>query len=499
MTRGRIAVSAAFAFLIVLYLFSTYRDLGRGPHIDEVEALHTATRMARGDRIYVDFAQHHPPLFYPLLMPLVHDEMSVEAIRGYVMRARVLVALITAVAIAMAALLVWRVAGNPWAVVVFVSLVFAAGGIWRAGLGDVRPDTTAAALWWAGAVLILWTDKRDRLSSVLRGVGVGLIFVAGLVIPRWPLMSLVMGIVALVRIGRDWRALLVASAAAVVTAGAGLGAVALVSDLHATYFFTVDVTRGMFEPYFAGLGTVFSRCPPLVKPLNMLLAGTVIVVAWLRHRDAFGRADLVPVLLAVNLASLIEIRFFYPYPTVDYRYYVGWVLAASALLALLPQAGAALLSVTSESLRKLARPFAVACIVLALAAATDVVGPRRPQPETYWQSTAWILARMGPGDTAWLGDRRPVGVTDASYYALLGDLLETSLRLQTTERGRRFLPAIGDADLPPCRVERGLDRNLRFTCEPGRRFPASQACFDRLRRRGVFVRTPYAGIWRVVR
>lgn len=36
---------------------------------DEIESLHTAWKIAQGERIYVDFFQHHHPLFYEMLAP----------------------------------------------------------------------------------------------------------------------------------------------------------------------------------------------------------------------------------------------------------------------------------------------------------------------------------------------------------------------------------------------------------------------------------------------
>ena len=516
MTRQRLALSAAFVFLGALYLLASYRDLGRGPHLDEVEHLHTAARMAQGDRIYIDFAQHHPPLFHGLLMPLVGDVSTVETMRGYVTRARLLVAALAAVAIAAAALVVWRVAGNPWTVVVFVGLVFAAREIWRNGLGDVRPDTAALALWWVGAALVLCTTGRDRLSSMFGGLGVGLVFAAALMMPRWPLMSLVIGIVLLVRIGGDRRALVIASAAALLPIAAALGAISFLGGLRRTYFFAIELSQAMFAPVptmaAAALEPAFSRCPPLLHPINVLLGAGIVAAAWFRVRSAFAERSLAPILLLLPIASLCEIRFFYPYPAIDRRYYLNWVLAAAALLALMPQAAAALLHATSASLRKLAVPFAAVCVVLVLAAATGVVGPPPPRLAIYWRRTAWMLERMGPGDTVWLGHHRPIGAADASYYSLLGDVLETALRIRETENGRRFLPPIADADLPPCRLERGLEPNLRFLCEPGDKFPSSQACFERLvqRRaiepipfpfpqRGVVDRTPFENVWMVPR
>jgi hypothetical protein len=38
---------------------------------DELEAVHTAWKMWTGERIYIDFFQHHHPLFYRLLIPVL--------------------------------------------------------------------------------------------------------------------------------------------------------------------------------------------------------------------------------------------------------------------------------------------------------------------------------------------------------------------------------------------------------------------------------------------
>ena len=488
----RVVVPAALIFLAAVHLFATWRDLGRGPHNDEVEHLHTAARMARGDRIYVDFSQHHPPLLYGLLMPLVHHGDGVEAMRGYVTRARLLIAALTALAIAAAAYFVWRVSGSAWPAVILVGLVLGAGGIWRNGLGDIRPDSPAAALWWMGTVLALLHRR-----PALRGLGIGLVFAALLMNPKWPLMSLVVGIALLVEIGRDRRALLVATAAAVLTTAAALGAMALLADLRVTYFHAVELTRMMVEPLAAQPAPasvpLFYGCPPFLRPLPMLLATALVGAAWVRVRNVFAVPRLVPVLFAVLVASLLEIRFFYPYPFVDYRYYTNWVLAAAAMLALAPHAAAGLLG------RKAARLILAASVVLALVGALDVIPLPRPQPDTYWRATAWMLARMRPGETVWLHTRRhPIGIPDASYYGIPDDFT-TSLRVRETPEGRRFLPDIGDADLPPCRIEQGLARDVRFLSEPIRRLPRSWECFQRLAARGAVVRTPFVEVWMVPR
>ena len=499
MTLRRAAVAATLLFLALVYVVAFLRDLTRGPRRDEVEHLHTATRMARGDRIYVDFAQHHPPLFHALLMPLVEEGRSVKAMQVYVTRARCLIAVITAIAIAAAALVMWRASGNPWTVVIFIALVFAADGVWRDGLGDIRPDAAALALWWIGAALVLLTER-----PALRGLGVGLVFVACLVIPKWPLMSLAIGIVLLIEIGRDVRSLLIATAVAALTAAAGLGATALLSDLRWVYFHVIEVTANLLGPQIPKSTdrVGFYAAPPLLRPLQLLLATVLVGLAWFRARTAFASPRLVAVLFVLAAASLCEIRFLYRYPMVEHRYYAAWVFAASPILALVPQSAAALLVRINESLRKPATAVMAGGVILALAATHNFPQASFLQPDRYWLWSAWMLARMEPGDTVWLErDIHPIGAADASYHWFgIPNIVPLALKASQTSHGRRFLPPMEEADLPPCRVERGLDRHLRFLSEPDEEgLPEARACFDRLVQRGVVVRTPMSDVFIVPR
>lgn len=481
----RIALAAAFAFLAVVYLLSTWRDLRRGPHVDEVEHLHTAARMARGERIYVDFAQHHSPLFPAALIPFVHEGNSVEAMRAYVTRARIAIALVAAIAIAAAAFVVWRAAGDPWTVVTFIGLVFAAGGVWRNGLGDIRPDTPALALWWGGAALALLAKR-----PAWRGLGLGLVFLAALVTPKWPLASLVIGVAFLLDAFRDRRGLAVAAIVAVLTAVAGLGVVALLTDLRLAAFHVIELTAAMVGSMSAdGHHSAFYGCPLLLRPINVALAAVLVALGWLRTRHR-----LVAVLVAVAAASFCEILFLYPYPSIEPRYYTGWVFAAAAVLALAPRGVAALLPKAGPSLQKVAA-------LLALVAALDVIGPVRPTTDSYWRSTEWLMARLRPGDTVWIGAwRHPIGVPDASYHWYgMKEVMPPTLRLAATAEGRRFLPPLGESDLPPCRVERGLDPNVRFLVKPMPTIPVAEACFERLIQRGAVLPTPVPEVWMVPR
>jgi hypothetical protein len=495
----RISVAGAFVFLTSVYLLSEWRDLDRGPHIDEVEHLHVAVLMARGERVYVDFAEHHPPLFWAMLRPLVPKSESVAAMQGFVVRARLMSGAITALGIVAAALVLWRACGNAWTVVTFVGFVFAAGGVWRNGLGDVRPDSTALGLWWAGAALVLLARR-----PTLRGLGLGLVFLSIIVKPQWPLSSLVIGIVFLADGIRDRRALLRSSAIAIIVAIAGLAATACLADLRAVYFHVFTLTRAMVaEAFPEGVSTrpPFFGCPPMLRPATMVPAALLVVIAWIRRRSTFGAPRLIAILLILAATSLIEILFVYPYPEVDFRFYAFWSLAAGAILALLPQSAAALLPDRTALLRMLRKAIPAAGVLVALVVSLDLIDPPRMLPDRFWQSTVWMEARLRPGDTIWNGrSRHPLAAYDPNYYWFgLPEVIPVAIKLAKTETGRHFLPPITEQDLPPCRIERGLDKSVRFTGEPFPTLPVARACFARLRDRGIFMETPFERIWMVRR
>ena len=54
--------------LLVIILFTS---LNRFFDHDEFEAIHTAWKMLQGEKIYVDFFQHHHPFLYYILIPII--------------------------------------------------------------------------------------------------------------------------------------------------------------------------------------------------------------------------------------------------------------------------------------------------------------------------------------------------------------------------------------------------------------------------------------------
>lgn len=483
----RLLIAAAFLFLSAVYLLAQWRDFGRGPSVDEVEHLHVAVLMERGQRVFVDFAEHHPPLFWAMLRALVPSSDGVPATDGVaamqslVVRARLLSGFFTLLAIFSAAWIVFRASANAWPAVTFAGLVFAAGGVWRNGLGDVRPDAAALGLWWSGAALVLLAPR-----PTLKGLGIGLVFIAALVKPQWPVSSIVIGVVFLLGTRGSF---LRASAVAVAVAAAGIGATAAIANPGAVWFHVVTLTAKIYEllyPPGAGDAAPFYACPRILRPAGVGLAALVIIAALVRKRER----RLTVVLLLIAAASLCEILFVYPWPLVDFRLYAFWVFAAAALLALLPQSAAELIR---------ARHLPAGASVFALVMSLDLIGPARPGLDPYWRSANWVAARLAPGETVWNGwKRHPIDAHDASYY-WFREVIPASLRLLNTEAGRRYLPSVTEADLPPCRIERGLDRNVRFIGETLDALPASKACFQRLRDRGLITPTPFGELWMVRR
>src|SRR5207244_5859572 len=102
--------------IVVLHLVALVRLVSRTAlDGDESEFLHAGVRMARGERIYVDFAEHHSPIFFQVLSHLDHGDL-----RAYVLRARTFSSVCGAIALAAAAFLVWRATGRLYAPAILI-------------------------------------------------------------------------------------------------------------------------------------------------------------------------------------------------------------------------------------------------------------------------------------------------------------------------------------------------------------------------------------------
>jgi len=471
---GRLTAGAALALLIVLHVGSLAALIARPPFLDEVESLQAGVRMARGERIYRDFAEHHPPFLFAALARLAPGD-GADSIRHYVVRARIVFAIFGTFAMGAAASIVWHASKSMWAVILFIALLLNDPSLWLRAFADVHAEPVALALWWGGLALILLAD-----SAIARGIGLGLVAHASMWNPKWPLASLVIGIAFLLweRKRRD------AIIAALVVIGAGIGLMAMFADLRVMWSNVFGLTRAMVQwsdrLQATGLSVAgppsaqWAWCPEVFWP-RFVIPATLAVMVALRHR-------IVWLLGALVAATLIEIRFLYPYPTPWVQYYILYTMAASAIFALVPQAIAALVP------RAKATAIAIPAAIIAMIPAINII-PLRSAGDSYWQSFAYLHRNLEPADRVWIDlARHPIGAHDAHYYWFGFDSL-VPVALQYAHQSEQ--------DLPPCRLERGLEPNLKFLSGDYRRLPIVAACFARLRAAGLVVPSPVPGVYGV--
>jgi hypothetical protein len=463
--RARWPAALLLFAAVALYSYSVIVELDRRPTYDEAEFVHAAMRIARGERMYVDFAEHHPPFTFFALARLIGPSLAPHAA---VVRARIASAICGAFAAALIGLLVWRATGRVEAAAIFVALLMTGPSVWARGFSDVRAEPLALAFWWAGAALVLLAP-----NAIARGCGIGLVALALVVNPKWPLESIVIGAVFLLRPERR----IIAIATAVITSAAAIGSVALMTSFHryvgdAFQFNVVLLQWARRSATFARNLHGFFQVSPFLRPLAVIPAAAV--VGWSARR---GERPIAMTFAALAVASLLEVRFVYPYPKLWEQYYVFWSVGGAAVVAI------AIPAIARLAKAERALPVAVAATAVIIAALTSL--PARA-PDPYWIADAALRAKLRGDDTQWVNlPDKPIGTRDASYYWFgFDDFVPAALHAAP---GRRDLPPITEGDLPPCRLEKGLEPRLRLMSKPPDALPVTRACFERLQARGVVV------------
>ena len=484
---ARVAGALALAALLVLQIVGSVRLANRSDlDGDEVEFLQGGLRIARGERIYVDFMEHHAPFLFQFLSHLRDDDAGV-----YVRRARAFSGVCGAIALAVAALFAWRATRQLYAPAILIGTMAAEPLIMDRAFADVRPEPPTLALFLLGALLIA---SRRQLAGAL---GVGFIVFAFFVNPKWPLSSLALVVVFIAGEAPLRRAAL--AAAAVVCA---LLLLAASTDPRTYVDFVFRFNRYLFQwkvihgSNNTGPAIPFLFCPAVLWPQFVLPAAAVVAFA-ARQRTAFADVRIVRSSLLLLAVSLIELRFVHAYPVLWPQYFIVWALAASAIYACVPQAVAALVPPRVKPVTQF-----VAVVFAALAVVQGVVSMPLPNRDPGLRIVARLAAMLGPADTVFLGAfYHPVGARDAGYYWFgFPDVTPAALAWATTPRGRAVLPPIAEADLPPCRLERGLEPHLRLIGgNPSSQLPIVRGCVQRLLARGVLVPTHAIGVYRVRR
>ena len=468
MTRGRafsIAAAVLLALMLAAHIYSALALAGRDPQMDENEYMHAGWLMANGERLYETFFEHHSPLFLGTLSTLAPAEERVD-VRPYFVRARMLASAFGFVALASLAFVLWRAA--PEAAAIAIALLFGSGSMWLRGFAEVRAEAFALAFLLGGLALIVVS------RGAVGGVGVGLAVIASLWNPKWPVVSLAIGVVWLVRTEKRVAPFL----AAIATSAAGFAAVRALVPLDVWWFFNYDVNLALRDVignrpetltrYFRG-GVPFLYVPAAFRPA-VVVPAALIVLASVRLDRSFARA--LPLILVG--AAFVELRFVHAWPAIFPYYYLMWSIGAAATIAVLPASIAVLLRATT-----IARPvFLAVAASLMLAAGAHAVAmiPAQDRGGIYWTSQRALVSRMRANDVVWLEPHRhPVSVRDAHYYWFaIYQHASIARTLRQSERGRRFLPPFGD--VPTC----AAPPNLRFTLDSARPLPETRGCMQRL-------------------
>jgi hypothetical protein len=507
----RSAIALAFFFLLAIHVGVIVALIDKPPRLDESEQLQGSIMMARGERMYKDFAEHHSPFFSVVLWTFAPADGGENAVGLYLIRARAVSALFGTVAIAVAAWIVWKASGKAYAAIIFIALLLANSLLWARAFAEVRAEPPSLALWWMGTALVLLPDDQSRRNAMFRGLGIGLVAQACLWNPKWPVASLVIGVIFLLALKRSSRRnIVIAIATGLTVAAGGLLVIVPMIDLRAFLGSTFGLTatlvqwsRGHQMAQPTSMPVPWATCPSIFHLTNVIPAAAVIAFGIWSKRHCVRNARLVWSILAIAAASLIEIRFVYPYPALWLQYFVLWSMAGAAILALVPQVGLALLERLAPRSAMMKKPAVVTLTLLALLAATDAIPHSFHVPDPDTVSDRYLRARLGPRDTVWMDMTRfPIGSRQASYYWFgFRELVPAALKYAQTPAGRKLLPQLREEDLPPCRLERGLEPNLRFLNSRSHydRLPIVLACFDRLEARGLAVRTPFEDVYSVVR
>ena len=464
-----LAILAAAAILIA-NLVAIGGLSGRPMHYDENEYLHASWLVAAGKTIYRDFFEDHPPHFFLMLQSVVPGgELRDIDVQLWTVRSRWLSGLFGTVAVSAVMLFAWRITRAPVAPVVAAATLLASAQIWSRGLADIRAEAPSLALFWMGIVLLTWSREVSRLQAIRAGTGIGLMFFAAVMNPKWPLECAVMGAYYLHQLWRLRRWFLASIAPAVAIAVVALLPVFTITTPADYLFFNFRLKAAVVDDFTSNPWIVdfFTKVPVWstaswwhrwwVVLLGICGAGAF---AWSERRrrlstgeellpqgssdsETAGDATISPwIAIALAVSALVEFRFFYPYPFLWAQYLVMIATTAAVAYALT----AALLPRRAQIL-----------VIIAVTIAAMVPLGRRARSAFQEKPSSWerywaTQRALQKADRVWISPpRHPVATFDASYYWYnFRESTPSAIRLRETYR--EFLPPTALLDLPPCRL-----------------------------------------------
>jgi hypothetical protein len=480
-------VVAGIVVILLVQVIVLWRAAPRALDHDEGEHLRAAAWMASGKTLYRDFAENHTPFLYMIVSPIAPAASDdVAATRRYTIVARALSAVAGVGAVVCIAAIAFHLTGDGMAIVIVLASLLATSWTWLRGVADVRSEPYTLLLFWAGALLVVRPSSRRAFLTA--GFGIGLIAVADLWNPKWPLESLViLGLYGLhlfkARRGQIVASLAVAVAMPLLALCIALRASTLRDLIFFSYTYASAVSRWYRGAAVATSAGAFGFAPLWLMPWGAALAAVIVI--WRRRRRN------IPVLLLL-VAAAAEVFFLYPYPHLWPQYLVMWACVSALLYGI---------AISGLSERMPVRAIVAAAIVIAFVA-HDWTHLMQPASERHWRTMGDLQRRLGPGEAAWVRpEELPVKAAAGSYYwYAFADQVPFSLAYARTPAAKGFLPPLRDDDLPPCRILRGIDTmHVRLLdARAVQNLPDSKRCMEALAQRGS-IRRVSACVWEVAR
>lgn len=155
-------------FLSVIFFLSLSKEF----NYDEIELIHTSWKILQGERIYIDFFQHHHPLLYYLIIPVI-------AIFGenttVLISARIIIFLLLVSIFAITYLLATKIFDKSVSVISLVFLSTALIFIERAV--EIRPDVPQTLFNLAALLfLIIYLENKNQRYLIFCSLASGIAF-----------------------------------------------------------------------------------------------------------------------------------------------------------------------------------------------------------------------------------------------------------------------------------------------------------------------------------
>lgn len=150
-------------FFVIIVIHLVKRDFNH----DEFEAVHTAWKIQQGEKIFVDFFQHHHPFYYYMLIPVL-------AIFGQTITAVFAMRLVSLVMLALMLFVTYRLSLTIFSdrqKALYSVLLLSGALVFINRAIEIRPDVPQTLLSLASLLMLFnYFEKKRRLNLVLSAV-----------------------------------------------------------------------------------------------------------------------------------------------------------------------------------------------------------------------------------------------------------------------------------------------------------------------------------------